>query len=117
GLGNAVVGNCSTGTNGIIQDGPRSADGYSWYNLTIIGINGWMAADFLAEGFVGRPDPGSEVQIGAYVRPTEAVNLRSGAGTGDSVIRVLGTDDIATVIDVPPSGGGPAGCRVAPWDR
>lgn len=117
GLGNAVVGNFSTGTNGIIQDGPRSADGYSWYNLTIDGINGWMAADFLAEGFVGRPDPGSEFQIGAYVRPTEAVNLRSGAGTGNSVIRVLGTDDIATVIDGPSSGGGYAWYRVELWDQ
>lgn len=117
GLGNAVVGNFSTGTNGVIEDGPRSADGYSWYNVTIQDKNGWMAADFLAEGSVGMPDPGDPFRIGTTVRPTSDLNLRTGAGTGSAVIGVYPPDTLADIIDGPTSANGYSWYRVELWDN
>jgi uncharacterized protein YgiM (DUF1202 family) len=117
GLGNAIIGTFSTGTNGIIADGPRSANGYSWYNVNIDGLNGWMVEDFLAEGYVGRPSPGDAFQIGTYVRPTSDLNLRSGPGTANSVIGVCGLDTAATILDGPQSGGGHAWYKVELWDQ
>lgn len=116
--GNAVVGNFNTNTNAIVNDGPRSGSGYNWYNITIQGVTGWMAADFLAEGHTGGGDPGTgQFQIGAYVRPTDALNLRSGPGTGSSVIRVIHPQDVATVIGGPQTSGMYAWYQVEMWDQ
>jgi uncharacterized protein YgiM (DUF1202 family) len=117
GLGNAIVASFNTGTNGVIKGGPRSANGYRWYNLTVDGVTGWMAADFLAEGFVGRPNPGGQFQIGTTVRPTSDLNLRSKAGTGASIIGVYGPDTLADIIDGPSSANGYAWYRVELWDN
>jgi uncharacterized protein YgiM (DUF1202 family) len=120
GVGHSVIAAYNTGTNGVIQDGPRSADGYSWYNLDIDGRNGWMAADFLAEGHSGGPGPSpspGQFQIGAYVRPTDSLNLRSGAGTGSGVIRVISGQDIATVIGGPQAADGYSWYQVEMWDQ
>lgn len=116
GLSHGIVGNFSSGTNGIINDGPTNANGYAWYNLTIDSVTGWMAADFLAEGFVGRPAPGEGFEIGAYVRPTTQLNLRSGPGTGNAVVRTYAGQNVATVLDGPQSGGGYAWYKVEMWD-
>jgi uncharacterized protein YgiM (DUF1202 family) len=120
GLGYAVIGNFSTGTNAVVADGPRSADGYSWYNILHDDYNGWMAADFLAEGYSGSPGPSpspGKFPIGAYVRPTGALNLRTGAGTGNSVIRVIDGDDIATVVGGPQVSGGYTWYQIELWDQ
>jgi uncharacterized protein YgiM (DUF1202 family) len=116
GLSHGIVGNFNTGTNGIINDGPTSANGYQWYNLTIDGVTGWMASDFLDEGFVGWPGPGGGFNIGAYVRPTTDLNLRSGPGTGNAIIDTYGGQNVATVLDGPQSGGGYAWYKVEMWD-
>lgn len=118
GIGNPVIGNFSYGTNAIVNDGPRSADGYGWYNITIDGLTGWMASDFLAEGYTDGPAPGNgEFRIGSYVRPTSALNLRSGPGTGNGVIKVINSDDIATVIGGPQTSGGYTWYQVELWDQ
>ncbi len=59
GLGYSVVGNFDAHTPAIVNDGPRSADGYDWYNITIAGMTGWMADAFLVVGYVDGPVPGS----------------------------------------------------------
>ena len=118
GLGYSVIGNFNFGTSAVVNDGPRSADGYSWYNITIDGLTGWMAADFLAQGYVDGPTPGTgQFQIGAYVRPTDALNLRTGAGTGNSVIKVIYPDDIATVVGGPTTSGMHAWYQIELWDQ
>jgi uncharacterized protein YraI len=119
GVGHPVIAAYNTGTNGVIQDGPRSADGYSWYNLDIDGRNGWMAADFLAEGHSGGPGPSpgpGQFQIGAYVRPTDTLNLRSAPGTENSVVGVYGPSSVATVVSGPQTVGMYAWYQVEMWD-
>lgn len=117
GLGYSVIGNFSNGTNAVIEDGPRSADGYAWYNIHIDDLNGWMAADFLAAGYVNAPSPGGDFRIGAYVRPDSALNLRTGAGTGNSVIRVIYPDETATVVGGPQSANGYTWYQIEMWDQ
>lgn len=115
GTGNSVIGSFNTGTNAIVNDGPRNANGYAWYNIVIDGLTGWMASDFLAEGHVGHPGPGDAFPIGAYVMTTTDLNLRSGPGTSNSIVRVYGDNETATVLDGPQSGGGHAWYKVEIW--
>lgn len=118
GLGHSVIGNFNYGTNAIVNDGPRSADGYGWYNITIDGLTGWMASDFLAEGHTDGPIPGvGEFRIGAYVRPDSALNLRSGPGTGNSVLKVIYPEDTATVVGGPQTAGGYTWYQLEMWDQ
>lgn len=120
GLGYGVIGNFNFGTSAVVNDGPRSADGYSWYNISIGGLTGWMAADFLAQGYVDGPSPepgDGQFRIGAYVRPTDALNLRSGAGTGNSVIKVIYPEDTATVVGGPTTSGMYAWYQIELWDQ
>lgn len=118
GLGYSVVGNFDAHTSAIVNDGPRPADGYDWYNITIAGMTGWMADAFLVVGYVDGPVPGSgQFTIGAYVRPTDPLNLRSGAGTGNSVIKVISPSDTATVIGGPQTVGMYAWYQIELWDQ
>lgn len=118
GLGNAVIGSYNTGTAAVVQDGPRNADGYAWYNIDIAGRNGWMAADFLGQSDSPAPPPpsGGGFKAGAYVRPTSSLNLRSGAGTGHKVIRVYSPSNAATIIEGPTPAGGHNWYKVEMWD-
>lgn len=117
GLDQRIIGNFSTDTNAVVNDGPTIVDGYDWYNITIDGLTGWMAADFLAEG---SSDPGQQPStafpVGSYVRPTDPLNLRSGPGTGNGVIGVYGTDTVATVLGEPQLAGMYLWYQVEVWD-
>lgn len=118
GLGYSVVGNFDAHTPGIVNDGPRAADGYDWYNITISGSTGWMAAAFLVVGYVDGPQPDTgQFGIGSYVRPTDPLNMRSGPGTNNAVIRVIGPDDIATVVGGPQTVGMYAWYQIELWDQ
>jgi uncharacterized protein YgiM (DUF1202 family) len=119
GLSFGILTTLDAGEDGIVNDGPREANGYAWYNVTISGITGWMAADFLAEGDGGSPAPNpgtGEFGLGAPVRPTSDLNLRSGAGTDNPVIAVYGIQDTATVTDGPVASGGYTWYEVEMWD-
>lgn len=117
GLGYAVIGNFGTGTNATVNDGPRSADGYDWYNIDIDGMTGWMAADFLAEGYTANPVPETgQFTIGEYVRPGDALNLRTAPGTDNPVIMVIYPEDTATVVGGPQTVGMYAWYQIELWD-
>ncbi|HWV35665.1 MAG TPA: SH3 domain-containing protein [Thermomicrobiales bacterium] len=111
GLGYGVVGTFDTGTNAWVVAGPQSADGYTWYKISMIidgqGAVGWMADDFLAWGHNGGGnDGGTSFPIGAWMMTTTDLNLRSGAGTGYGVIGVYPEGTAATVLDGPVSANG-----------
>lgn len=116
GTGNAVIGSFSSGTNAMTNAGPTQGNGYSWYNITIDGLTGWMVADFLAYGTDGRPDPRGGFAIGAYVRPIRSLNLRSGPGTDNAIIATYERINVATVLDGPQSGGAHLWYNVDMWD-
>jgi hypothetical protein len=55
-----VIDLVADGTVGRVLQGPREADGYSWYGVEIAGTTGWMASLIMAPG--GGHD-GSYVQV------------------------------------------------------
>jgi uncharacterized protein YgiM (DUF1202 family) len=118
GLGYRVIGNFGYGTSATVNDGPRQADGYAWYHITIDGLTGWMAASFLTMGYVDGPSPSpGQFPIGSYVRSTASLNLRSNPGTGNSVIKVIYPEDTATVVGGPQTAGGYTWYQLEMWDQ
>lgn len=110
-----ILANFSTDTNAVVNDGPVSGSGYTWYNIMVGGTTGWMAADFLAEGHVNDGTAG-EWAPGSYVMTSTALNLRSGAGLGHSVVKVSPVGEAATVLTGPTSADGYAWYQVELWD-
>jgi uncharacterized protein YgiM (DUF1202 family) len=112
GLSSSVIAAFNANTNAGVIGGPQAADGFDWYNIGIGGTSGWMASDFLSEGHVGE-DAG--FRVGAYVRTTSDLNLRSGAGTGNGVIAVYPTGEVATILGGPTSANGFSWYEVELW--
>lgn len=104
GTGYAVIDSIAYGTNGLIIDGPATADGYIWYQLEYVGgtSNGWVASDFLSLGSTG-----GGFAIGDIVAVDSVnLNVRSGPGTGYAVIDTLYAGDQSVVLDGPVSADG-----------
>lgn len=94
GTGYAVSGTAATGTALTIIEGPTSANGYSWYEIeTVNGGTGYCVDAYLTGGFY--LDASALVVDGP-------LNLRSGAGTGYSVIEVLAQGASVAVWNVVP---------------
>lgn len=104
GTGYSVIDVITYGTNGLIIDGPVTANGYVWYQIEYVGgtYNGWVASDFLA-----LVSTGGGIYIGATVYVTsDFLNVRSGAGTGYAIESTLPYGTELYVIDGPYSANG-----------
>jgi len=87
GLDQTVIAAFNTGATGTITAGPFPNDGYDWYELSINGTAGYMAADFLAEG---SGEGGGGIPAGTIMHvATDELNLRSAPGVGASVVKSL----------------------------
>lgn len=103
GTGYTVIDTLSSGDQGVVLDGPVSADGYTWYqiNYSYGGYSGWVAGEYLS--YAG----GSGFAIGENVTvATNGLNVRSGPGTGYAVIDTLNDGDQGVVLDGPVSADG-----------
>ena len=88
----------STGTIVAVISGPTAANGYSWYYVTANAVDGYVAGQFLANvGFV----TGDDVFINS-----NNVNIRSGAGTGNSIVDQLDYGVVGEVIGGPTTATG-----------
>jgi uncharacterized protein YgiM (DUF1202 family) len=97
GTANQVIAVLESGTMGTITDGPVADDSYDWYELSVTGVgSGWVAGDFLAAAESGVFPVDSVVVVN-----TDALNIRSGAGTSHDVVTVLFAGDQATVTGSP----------------
>lgn len=94
GLGYSVVAVLSRGDIVSLIGGPQWADGYEWVKVAVWGTNtsGWVASQFLGQESGSPFAPGSTVHVAV-----DRLNLRSGAGTGYSVIRTYARGTSATV--------------------
>lgn len=98
GISGSILQVLSTGTVVAVISGPTAADGYSWYYVTANAVNGYVAGQFLAEvGFI----VGDDVFINS-----NNVNIRSGAGTNNSIVDQLDYGVIGEVIGGPTSATG-----------
>jgi uncharacterized protein YgiM (DUF1202 family) len=90
-----------TNETATVVDGPETADGYVWYQLESDRGTGWGVSRYLG---MGAADPAGNGQFSTgdvLAVATDGVNLRSTPGMDGSRVRVLYTDELATVIDGP----------------
>ncbi len=86
---------------GRIVDGPKSADGYVWYKIETSSNTGWGVSRYLGHG-TADPGGGSSIQIGDIVAvDTDGINLRDTPGLNGARVKVIYTDEQATVVDGP----------------
>ncbi len=126
------------GTLGTVLDGPQSANGMSWWQITTPAGTGWAAANYLAPlsgGGTSTPTQtpsvtrtvttptvtstvtvsqtgtvqSSPIVVGDLVRTTARINLRTAPGTQATVVTVLPTGSQGAVI------GGPANASALVW--
>jgi uncharacterized protein YraI len=96
-IANNVIRTIPNGTTGTSQGGDTVASGYTWIKVTLDGTTGWMASILLAAG------AGTPVITGSH-KTTANVNLRSGAGTGYTVLRVVAAGSIVQSSDTVTNG-------------
>lgn len=93
-----------TGTLCTVLGGPSPADGYVWYQLDTPYGTGWAATVSL-EKAATPPTPTVPAQpkfvVGNHVRVTDGLYLRTGPGTGTSVIVTMPTGTLGTVLAGP----------------
>ncbi len=114
GTGNGVITVLPAGTTGEIVDGPRSANGYTWWRISTGYGTGWVVENWIANTGSSSPsepsDPppssGSKFDHGDNARVTEGLNMRTGAGTGNGVITVLPAGTTGEIVDGPQSASG-----------
>jgi uncharacterized protein YgiM (DUF1202 family) len=83
----------------MIKDGPQAKNGYDWYKVILLGdsdetpINGWVAADFIA-----LEDNGQDFAKAKWVVVSDGpVNVRTGAGTSNSIVTTMADEETASV--------------------
>lgn len=108
-----VVNVLPTNTTGTVLAGPVNASGYSWYQISTASLGtGWVASSYLAvvSGPVATatrtPTTPSGFPVNSTVRTTDYVNLRSGGGTGFTVVALLLPNASCTVMSGPTSNNG-----------
>lgn len=90
-----------SGETGTVVDGPRAADGYSWFQVTSSRGSGWAASRYLS---VGKSDPGNKQRISvgdAVSLSTDGINVRANPSMTAEVIKILLAGDIVSVVDGP----------------
>jgi uncharacterized protein YgiM (DUF1202 family) len=94
-----VVEVLADGTELTVTDGPKSADNYTWYEVSLDGDDpdGWVAGEYLAS-----PSSGDQFGNGDGVRVVDGrLNLREAAGTDADILRVLNDGDAGVITDGP----------------
>jgi uncharacterized protein YgiM (DUF1202 family) len=95
-----------TNETGTVMEGPREADGYTWYRIETTEATGWAAAQYLRRG---TPDPATsgDISIGdTVIMNTDALNMREEPRTSSDWTGALYSGEAATVIDGPREGDG-----------
>ncbi len=107
GLANAIIATMPLGTQLEITGEPTVANGYVWYGVYVTGYGGgWTVEDYLTL-VTAPPPPTGGIAVGDTVAvDTDALNIRSGAGTSASVIAVLSYGTQGTVIGGPQTASG-----------
>jgi uncharacterized protein YgiM (DUF1202 family) len=100
----SIIAALTTGSTGTVLGGPSAATGYTWYQLSTGSGSGWVADAFLAAApasDAGKFDIGDSVYVS-----DGPLNLRSSAGTSNSIVAQLATGDTGTVTNGPSTGSG-----------
>jgi uncharacterized protein YgiM (DUF1202 family) len=111
GTGGAVITTLPKGTSGEVVDGPKIANGFSWYRLSTNEGNGWVVETYLSTGQAqnssGPLAVGDKVMIN-----TDSLNLRRSAGVRGGVVAVLTWGKSGSIVDGPRRADGTSWYRV-----
>jgi len=91
---------------GKIVDGPRSSDGYVWYNIETSAHTGWGVSRYLG---MGSADPGGSTGISSgdlVMVDTDGIRLRQSPGLSGDWIATIYSGEQGTVVDGPRSADG-----------
>ena len=104
GTGYAVIDQLNTGAIATVIGGPSTANGYTWYRIQYAGsLTGWTVGNYLTLSSA----PSGEFGIGSWILVNDPpVNMRSGAGTGYSVILTLANNQAVKVTGTPTNANG-----------
>jgi uncharacterized protein YgiM (DUF1202 family) len=94
-----IVTELLNGTWATVVDGPVAGDDYDWYQIEYDDVTGWVAADFLADAATA----GTLAAGDTVIVNTEALNLRSAAGSTSDVVEILEISTEGQVIAGPES--------------
>lgn len=101
----SVIASLKVGTTMEIIDDGGNANGYHWVKVWVSSID---KTGFVADAFIAKASTpvSPSFPVGANVVTTAALNLRSGAGTGYSVIVTLWDGAPATITGAPVAANG-----------
>lgn len=92
----SIIMTLTSGSVVVIADGPVSADGHTWYKVTLSGRSGsgWVAGEYLAPGTGGAEPTGSRRRV-----VDGPLNLRAGGGLHYNVVASLPTGTVVVIKD------------------
>ncbi|MBA2758834.1 MAG: SH3 domain-containing protein [Chloroflexia bacterium] len=97
----SVVTTLAAGTLAFVLDGPRSANGFAWYQIqTVQGEDGWAASQFL-EAAPFNENPVAAFAVGDVVEATEFTNIRSRPGIANTIIAGVSTGGRLEITQAP----------------
>ena len=95
-----IITTLGNGMRLMVTDGPRDDDGYTWYEVNVLGdsdeapLNGWVAEDFIA-----LEDRETDFGNALWVEVTDGpVNMRDAAGLDADIVDTLSTGETADVL-------------------
>ncbi|MDQ3541715.1 MAG: SH3 domain-containing protein, partial [Chloroflexota bacterium] len=101
------------GETGTVVDGPRQADGHTWFQVKSSRGSGWAASRYLR---VGNPDPINRTKISvgdAVGLSTDGINVRADTSLSAEVIKILLAGDVVNVVQGPTQAEGYIWFRLA----
>lgn len=104
--GSGVMAILPAGTTATITDGPRSASGYTWWQVRTAYGTGWVVENWVTRTSGSGTPTQPRFSNGSSVRVTEGLNLRSNASTGSGVIAVMPAGTTGTVVGGPQQANG-----------
>lgn len=108
--GYGVIAVLPNGATGTVVGGPKTAAGFTWWQLRTSFGTGWVAEDWLTKGGdSSRPAPPASTgkfAAGDTTRTTDYLNVRTGPSTGSGVIAVLPPNATGVVASGPRTGSG-----------
>ncbi|MDQ4100174.1 MAG: SH3 domain-containing protein, partial [Chloroflexota bacterium] len=100
GTGGTILLTLARGTVGEVLDGPRIANGFTWYRLSTDEGNGWVVENYLSAGRTTTTSGSLRVGDRAMVN-TDLLNIRRAAGTNNRVVAVLYWGKSGAIVDGP----------------
>jgi len=92
-----IVTTLQNGTLATIVDGPVDGGDYTWYEISYDDVDGWAAADYLVDAASAPSLTSGETVI----VNTDALNLRSAAGSESEVVDILDGSTEGQVVSGP----------------